>query len=284
MELRKLLGVRSEIGDALAKYREVFDVLMMENTADLHFYCTKTNEEKNVDRCFTETLLITATDETIAFGKEYGIATMAYMNPEIPNQTYSGVDMIVEGFEEVDGNFLEKVWQRYHHLPWKIAETPRCIIRELSLNDLDALFELYGDEEISKYIEKLYPYEEEKEFQLAYINNMYRFYGYGMWLVFSKDTGELIGRAGLEHREYNAETELELGYVIGKKFQRQGFATEVCQKIIEIARSMTDFPRINCLIEAENIASIGLAEKLGFSWCEEMEQDGKSMKRYIKCL
>ena len=82
------------------------------------------------------TLLIAATDATIALGKEYGVATMAYMNPDFPNQTYSGVDMIVEGFEEVDTFFLEKVYQRYHHIPWKIAETSRCIIRELSLEDL----------------------------------------------------------------------------------------------------------------------------------------------------
>ncbi|MBO5096817.1 MAG: GNAT family N-acetyltransferase [Agathobacter sp.] len=203
------------------------------------------------------------------------------MNPEIPNQTYSGVDMIVEGFEEVDAKFLEKVWQRYHHLPWEIAKTPRCMIRELSLDDLDALFELYGDEEITKYTEGLYPYEEEKEFQRAYIHNMYRFYGYGMWLVFSKETGELIGRAGLEHREYNGEPELELGYVIGTRFQRQEYAKEVCQRILGIAREITDFPRINCLIEEENKASIGLAEKLGFVWEETMDLQGKTMKRYI---
>lgn len=230
------------------------------------------------------TLLIAATDATIALGKEYGVATMAYMNPDFPNQTYSGVDMIVEGFEEVDTFFLEKVYQRYHHIPWKIAETSRCIIRELSLEDLDALFELYGEGDISKYTENLYPYEEEKEFQIAYINNMYRFYGYGMWLVFSKETGELIGRAGLEHREYNGEIELELGYVIGTKFQRRGYATEVCSRILEVAKAVTDFSRINCLIEAENVASIALAEKLGFLHMEDMELDGKSMKRYGRQL
>ena len=281
MELRKLLGIKSEIGNILDGFVDEFEVILVENVAELQSYCAKINYEDNASEYHTDALLIAATDATIAIGKEYGIATMAYINPEIPNQTYSGVDMIVEGFEEVDAKFLEKVWQRYHHLPWEIAKTPRCMIRELSLDDLDALFELYGDEEITKYTEGLYPYEEEKEFQRAYINNMYRFYGYGMWLVFSKETGELIGRAGLEHREYNGETELELGYVIGTRFQRQGYATEVCQRILGIAREITDFPRINCLIEEENKASIGLAEKLGFVWEETMDLQGKTMKRYI---
>lgn len=280
MELRRILGIRNEInignGNSLEKYTQILQVELVNSAEDLKEYLGRDNLGKG------ESLLIAATDETIALGKEYEIATMAYMNPHILEQTYSGVDMIVEGFEEVDRNFLEKVWQRYHHIPWKIAETSRCIVRELSLDDLDALFELYRDEEISRYTENLYPYEEEKEFQRAYIDNMYRFYGYGMWLVFAKDTGTLVGRAGLEHREYNGEIELELGYVIGTQFQRQGYATEVCRKLIEIAKTMTDFPRINCLIDADNIASIRLAEKLGFSHLEDMELDGKPMKRYIK--
>lgn len=281
MELRKLLGIKSEIGNILDGFVDEFEVILVENAAKLQSYCAKINYEDNASKYHTDALLIAAADATIAIGKECGLATIAYMNPEIPNQTYSGVDMIVEGFEEVDAKFLEKVWQRYHHLPWEIARTPRCTIRELSLDDLDALFELYGDEEITKYTEGLYLYEEEKEFQRAYINNMYRFYGYGMWLVFSRETGELIGRAGLEHREYNGETELELGYVIGTRFQRQGYAMEVCQRILGIAKEITDFPRINCLIEEENKASIGLAEKLGFVWEETMDLQGKTMKRYI---
>lgn len=299
--LRILIGIQDETADILAKYICDFEVIIVDDIVELQTYFAKkaskvhtaeyaermvfsSNNEECSENGLANSLLIAATDETIAIGKQYGIATMAYLNPDIPNQTYAGVDMIVEGFEEVDTNFLEKVWQRFHHLPWKIAETPRCIIRELSLDDLDALFKLYADEEITKYTENLYPYEEEKEFQIAYINNMYRFYGYGMWLVFSKETGELIGRAGLEHREYNGEIELELGYVIGTKFQRQGYASEVCQQIIEIAKVMTDFPRINCLIEENNIPSIRLAEKLQFALVEDLEIDGKRMCRYIKPL
>ncbi len=54
-------------------------------------------------------------------------------------------------------------------------------------------------------------YEEEREYQQAYIEQMYRFYGYGMWIVCDRNTGELIGRAGVEHRE-ELGGELELGY------------------------------------------------------------------------
>ena len=229
-------------------------------------------------------LLIAATDSTIALGKELGIATMAYMNPEIPGQSYSGVDMLVEGFDEVDVDFLEKVWQRHHRIPWTILETERCVVRELTLDDLDALFELYGDGEIDKYTDSLYPYEEEKEFQCAYIENMYRYFGYGLWLVFSKETGELIGRAGLEHREYDEEIELELGYIIGTKHQGKGYATEVCEAILDYAKENCGFERINALVENENISSIKLAQKLGFIHTEDLELEGKVMYRFVKAF
>lgn len=275
MKLEALIGIENEIQTALERYKNAFRVIIIKNKTDF----VRLMEEEDMAR--NAMLLIAATDETIAFGKQYGVATMAYCNPKFPNQSYSGVDMIVEGFEEVDAGFLEKVYQRYHHIPWQIAMTKRTVIRELSLDDLDDLFRLYADDKISEFTECLYPYEEEKTFQQAYIENMYRFYGYGMWLVFSQETGELIGRAGLEHREYDGEIELELGYVIGVKHQRQGYATEVCQAIIQIAQCMTDFSRINCLIHAGNISSIRLAEKLGFSHMEDMELNGAKMSRYV---
>lgn len=272
MKLKRIIAQKNEVTTELDEYVNEVEVALY--TSIQEFMLSFSQEKDN-------TLLIAATDSTIALGKELGIATMAYMNPKIPSQSYSGVDMLVEGFDEIDVDFLEKVWQRYHRIPWTILETERCIVRELSLDDLDALFALYEDGEITKYTDSLYPYEEEKEFQRAYIENMYRYFGYGLWLVFSKETGALIGRAGLEHREYHEEIELELGYIIGTQYQGQGYATEVCKAILKYAKENTSFTRINVLIDAENVVSERLAEKLGFVHIENFELDGKIMHRYL---
>ena len=277
MKLKVLVALDAEIKLEPKVYKE-FEIQYFRDRELLIDAC----KEKWLDK--EHALLIAATDATIALGKELGIATMAYVNPDFPNQSYSGVDMIVEGFEEVDVDFLEKVYQRHHRIPWTILETDRCVIRELTLDDLDALFELYGDGEIDKYTAPLYPYEEEKEFQRAYIENMYRYFGYGMWLVFSKETGALIGRAGLEHREYHEEIELELGYIIGTRYQGQGLATEICEAILNYAKENTGFERINTLIEDGNVPSEKLTRKLGFVHVEDFELDGKIMHRYIKML
>ena len=162
----------------------------------------------------------------------------------------------VESLAELDIEYLERVRRRYNHIPWDIGETDRCLIRELSLSDLPALYELYDKPGMTDYVEPLYDYETEFEYQKAYIENMYGFYEYGMWLVFSKETGELIGRAGLEHNE--------MGYMIAPELWNRGYATEVCRFIIDYARENTDFEELYCRIDERNEASVRLAKKLGF--------------------
>lgn len=277
MRLEKIIGLKEECADILQQLKKDFDVVEIDTRPEVECRFAKENNKSNV-------LLIASTDETITLGKEFGIATMAYANPNFPNQTYSGVEMVVEGFEEVDVDFIEKVYQRWHHIPWTILETERCVVRELSLEDLDGLFSLYEDEGMDQYTEPLFPYEEEKEYQRAYINHMYRYYGYGMWLVFLKETGELIGRAGLEHREIQEQVELELGYLIGKKYQGKGYATEVCTAILDYAKENTSFEQINCVVEEGNEISIHMAQKLGFMQRESYDMDGKIMYRFVREL
>lgn len=167
-----------------------------------------------------------------------------------------GTRYAVESLAELDIEYLERVRRRYNHIPWDIGETDRCLIRELSLSDLPALYELYDKPGMTDFVEPLYDYETELEYQKAYIENMYGFYEYGMWLVFSKETGNLIGRAGLEHNE--------MGYMIAPEFQNLGYATEVCRFIIDYARKNTDFEELYCRIDEKNVASVRLAKRLGF--------------------
>lgn len=202
---------------------------------------------------------------------------------ELSAQEFPQVNIIVEGFEEVDYDFFEKIYQRHHNLPWKILETEHLIVRELTLSDMDALFELYSYEGMTDYMEGLYSYEEEFEYQKAYINNMYRFFGYGMWLVFEKETGKLVGRAGVEHRE-ELEGELELGYAIGTPWQRKGYATEVCRGILKYVREELGYKEICSLVEAGNAVSIHLLEKLGFVPEKRLILDGINYKKYKKFL
>ncbi|MFR4350124.1 MAG: GNAT family N-acetyltransferase [Roseburia sp.] len=203
-------------------------------------------------------------------------------NLDVNSQT-PPADMYAEGFDEVDLVFLRRVYERHHYIPWTILVTKRCIVKEFSMDYLDDLFSLYAGEGMTDYIEPLYPYEQEREYQQAYIENMYRFYGYGMWIVCERETGKLIGRVGVECREELGGA-LELGYVVGVPYQRKGYATEVCLAILDYAKMEIGAGSICCLIETGNVVSEALAEKLGFVYSTTLALDGKRMKKYMRDL
>ena len=231
----------------------------------------KTNIENiEIPETVTDCIWIVSNRQQKKIADSLGIASIG--------EPQCGTRYAVESLAELDIGYLERVRRRYNHIPWDIGETERCLIRELSLSDLPALYELYDKPGMTDYVEPLYDYETELEYQKAYIENMYGFYEYGMWLVFSKETGKLIGRAGLEHNE--------MGYMIAPELWNRGYATEVCSFIIDYARENTDFEELYCRIDERNAASVHLAKKLGFVRNAQIgnERNTGELDRYVLSL
>ncbi len=181
-------------------------------------------------------------------------------------------NFIVLGLDEFGYEDVVRVYQRFHKIPWDILETKRTHLREFGMDDLKALRELYEKPHVTDYIEPLYGEEQERIYQESYIEKIYGFYGFGMWLVFHKETGAMIGRAGLEYRETCQDGEVEMGYVFAPEFWHQGYATEVCNALMDYAFDELSMQCILCRVSPDNIASIRLLEKLGFFLSEEGEE------------
>lgn len=182
---------------------------------------------------------------------------------------FSGIPYAVTDIDDLDERYLERIWRRYRGLPWDICETERCLVRETVPEDVDSFYRIYSDESITAYMEDLFEdKEEEKQYIRDYIEKVYGFYGFGMWTVCLKETGEVIGRAGLSMREGFEEP--ELGYVIGEKWQRQGIAAEVCREILAYGRDELGFERVRALMHPGNTASKKLCHKLGFLYEDEI--------------
>ena len=192
----------------------------------------------------------------------------------------SGTQFAVEGMKDVDWEYLNKVYQRFNGEPWSITETVRCTLREMEPADVDALYELYSGPNVTRYTEPLFPKKEQEEQYIKdYIENVYKYYGFGTWLIHRKEDGKLIGRAGFNYRP--GYEEAELGFIIGEPFWRQGYAYEVCAHLMELADKVYEFGRIQALVKKENIASVCLLEKLGFTYFEEVNLEGESYQRYL---
>ena len=115
-------------------------------------------------------------------------------------------------------------------------------------------------EETAKYLPaKAGTREEELEKLVSYVSCVYSFFGYGYWGAFSKETGELIGRAGFKEGEYP----LEAGYVIKRSEWGKGYATEILSELVRYANEELDCTEIVANIDERNTASLRVAEKCG---------------------
>ena len=233
-------------------------------------FLQRTNiDSMEIDFCMTDI------PDVCRLAQEKGIPSLLYLHDGNKEESMSQIPYAITDFDGIDYAYLCNIAKRFYHIPWTILQTRRCVLREMTEDDLDALYEVYRDPEVSKYTENLYEdREKERTYIRDYIEQVYRFCGLGIWVIVLKETNTIIGRAGLAWRDgYDTP---EIGFVIAKDYQRQGYAFEVCDSILHYCKEM-DFKTIRVLYQKENVASEKLCKKLGFEVKREFEEDGKLM-------
>jgi len=220
--------------------------------------------EQNLKETFADSeialhqcLMITNNEQHAKIAEALGIAVVGCIEGyfEVPKSV-----TLLESPEEVSIEYLNLVYCHEKKLPATIAETKRCFIREMTAEDMDALYEILTDEETAKYLPvKAGSKEEELEKLVSYVSCVYSFFGYGYWGVFDKETGELIGRAGFKEGAYP----LEAGYVIKRSCWGKGLATEVLIALVKYAEEELGCTDICANIDERNAASLRVAEKCG---------------------
>ena len=79
-----------------------------------------------------------------------------------------------------------------------MLETKRLILRRQVIKDLDALWALYCDPEITKHIpDAPKTFEEARQELECHMNGHPRNPELGLWATIHKETGQFIGRCGL---------------------------------------------------------------------------------------
>ncbi len=163
-----------------------------------------------------------------------------------------------------------------------VLETERLILRLLTMEDLDDLYALYRDPEIRQYFpEGTLTYEETREELEWIIEVYYGKYGYGLWATIHKGAGEFIGRCGLLPWTIEGRQEVEVAYLLDKRYWGQGLATEAARGIVQYGFEQLGLSRIICLPEPENEASRRVAEKIGMTLEREIVLDGTPALVYV---
>lgn len=141
--------------------------------------------------------------------------------------------------------------------------TKRLVLEPILISHANEMVALLKDHELYDYVPQDPP-------ELEKLKKTYEFWSKRLspegdelwlnWVARQKSTGEAIGhfQAGVKEGP-----DSNLGYTVGRKFQRQGFAREALLGILSFLNTEIGIQSVKAWIDTRNIASIALVEKLG---------------------
>ena len=154
-----------------------------------------------------------------------------------------------------------------------LFETHRLLIRQLDRNDTDAMYCIFKDPDVTKWMGDGSTLTRElcKKWIEISINN-YETKGVGASAIIEKDSGDFIGCGGIV---YDAErSEPEIIYAFRPDAWGKGYASEFVPGMLAYGMVQLRFPYIQATISAENMVSQRIAEKAGMQLiAKETESD-----------
>jgi ribosomal-protein-alanine N-acetyltransferase len=157
--------------------------------------------------------------------------------------------------------------------------TPNLLLRPWTLGDAETLCLILQEPDIFKYFPPSSPASAEKT--QRYITHQLDHWeqrGYGHWAVTTPEDGQVVGWNGLEYLPETNET--EVAYLLSRRVQGRGFATEAARAAVEFGFETCHLPAIIGLVHPDNIGSIRVLEKCGLKFLDRKTYWGLEMCRY----
>ena len=147
-------------------------------------------------------------------------------------------------------------------------ETERLILRDFQRDDLDALAATLGDIEVVRHLTGEPINREDSLRRLFLAVGQWPVTGMGMWAVERKSDGKLVGHVGFFDMQRDMVPSLiglpEMGWIFDTSVHGQGIAREACTAALNWLDAAHGPIEVPAIISVDNIASLKLAEKLGF--------------------
>ena len=137
----------------------------------------------------------------------------------------------------------------------QIIETERLVLRPVTLDDAEAMFEYASNKENTRYT---FPTNQSLEETKNNIAQFYLANPLGRWGIELKGSGEFIGTIDL----HKIDTLL-------KKYWNQGLTTEANRAVIELAFEKVGMNKLTALHDKDNPASGKVMEKSGMRFSHE---------------
>lgn len=159
-----------------------------------------------------------------------------------------------------------------------LIETQRLFLREMTDDDFDKLYRVLANSDIMQH----YPYIFDENWVRNWtVRNIerYRIFGFGLWAVCLKETGEMIGDCGLTMQSINGQIKPEIGYHIRADQQNHGFAKEAAIAVRDWTFRNTPFNIIYSYMFQTNEPSCRTAISYG---CRQVDEFSDELNRITK--
>ncbi len=157
--------------------------------------------------------------------------------------------------------------------PNKSITTERLTLRPHGPEDFDDMCAMWSDPAVTRHIGGRAFSREEVWARLLRYAGIWSLFGYGMWAVRDRASGDFVGDVGFLNLRRTVVPPFgdrpELGFVLARDAHGQGYATEAARAALEWGdrawgdRAWGDRETI-CMIAPDNAASIRVAVKLGY--------------------
>lgn len=145
-----------------------------------------------------------------------------------------------------------------------IITTPRIVLRWISEDDIDGLYEIFSDPQVMRYWSTgpLPDREAAAELQrdIAEGNEKETMFKWGLAL---RESNTLIGTTTLFSLSLE-NGRAELGYAMARAYWGKGYMNEALNALVQHAFEVMELRRLEADVDPRNEASIRTLEKLGF--------------------
>ncbi|OEU85094.1 GNAT family N-acetyltransferase [Streptomyces oceani] len=142
-----------------------------------------------------------------------------------------------------------------------MLSTARLNLRPLTTADVDALVALHADARVNRFVPAFSPTQARE--RLERVEAQWAERGHGLCAVELRDTGEFIGRCGLNH--WPEFDEVEAGWTLAPRHWGHGYATEAARACVDWGFDTLDVDYLTAMIHPENEPSARVAHRLGFA-------------------
>lgn len=157
-----------------------------------------------------------------------------------------------------------------------MIKTKRLGLRLLQKNDLDHLVELNSDPDVRFFFPNGVQNREETETRMHEFISFYEEYALPNFMIFDLESSEFVGRAGFGP----LDNEIEVGYVLHKKFWGKGLASETLTALLQYAEENLDTEFIIAYAPETHSASQRVMQKCGMKFFKNALVQGISCNFY----